>query len=127
MTLIGFAGYMKSLGATYALNLDGGGSTTMWVDGKGVVNDPSDSSGERYVTNAILVLPGADAKEPAPLAPLFLDPSALAAAAQASSLEATDPASTGGLMDAIANGDLGGPTSLPPTLQRLAATFRASN
>jgi hypothetical protein len=127
MTLIGFADYLKSLGATYALNLDGGGSTTMWVDGEGVVNDPSDSSGERYVTNAVLVLPGADTSEPTPLAASFYDPGAAAAAAQASSLEDADPGSTGGLMDAIANGDLGGSSDLPPELRQLAATFAASH
>lgn len=32
------ASYMEILGAEYALNLDGGGSTTMWIDGHGVVN-----------------------------------------------------------------------------------------
>ena len=127
MTLIGFADYLKSLGATYALNLDGGGSTTMWVDGEGVVNDPSDSSGERYVTNAVLVLPGSDSTEPTPMAATVFDPNAAAAAAKASSLEDGDPGSTGGLMDAIANGDLGGPTSLPPGLAQLAAAFAASH
>ncbi|MEN8249944.1 MAG: phosphodiester glycosidase family protein [Bacteroidota bacterium] len=38
-----------------AINLDGGGSTTMWLKDKGVVNFPSDKSGERKVANAILV------------------------------------------------------------------------
>jgi hypothetical protein len=127
MTLIGFADEMKSLGAVYAVNLDGGGSTTMWVKGQGVVNKPSDSSGERYVTNAVLILPGADATEPAPLHAEFFDPAALAAAGQASLLENVDPASTGGLMDAIANGDVGDATQLPPALQQLAASFRASH
>jgi hypothetical protein len=127
MTLIGFADEMKSLGATYAVNLDGGGSTTMWVAGDGVVNRPSDSSGERYVTNAVMVLPGADATEPTPvLGPLVADPSVLAAADHASSLEDADPGSTGGLMDAIASGDLGGGTDLPPALRQLAASFRAT-
>jgi exopolysaccharide biosynthesis protein len=39
-----------------ALNLDGGGSTTMAVDGQ-VVNEPSDATGERPVGDALLVLP----------------------------------------------------------------------
>jgi exopolysaccharide biosynthesis protein len=39
-----------------ALNLDGGGSTTMWVDGK-IVNHPSDPEGPRAVSDAILVVP----------------------------------------------------------------------
>jgi exopolysaccharide biosynthesis protein len=48
--------YLLSLGATDAMNLDGGGSTTMFVDGK-VVNHPSDKEGERKVSDAILVTP----------------------------------------------------------------------
>lgn len=45
-----------SLGMVEAINLDGGGSTTMAVGGK-VVNSSSDASGERPVGDAILVLP----------------------------------------------------------------------
>ena len=45
---------MLELGATDAMNLDGGGSTTMFVGGK-VVNHPSDKEGERKVSDAILV------------------------------------------------------------------------
>ena len=37
-----------------ALNLDGGGSTTMVVQGK-IVNRPSDAGGPRAVSDAILV------------------------------------------------------------------------
>lgn len=48
------AEYLLSLGATDAMNLDGGGSTTMFVDGK-VVNHPSDKEGERKVSDALLV------------------------------------------------------------------------
>ncbi|HEU5469218.1 MAG TPA: phosphodiester glycosidase family protein [Actinophytocola sp.] len=39
-----------------AVNLDGGGSTTMVARGQ-VVNRPSDATGERPVGDAILVLP----------------------------------------------------------------------
>jgi hypothetical protein len=39
------------LGADDATNLDGGGSTTMWLEGAGVVNYPSDATGERTVAN----------------------------------------------------------------------------
>ena len=60
---------MKSLGAVNAVNLDGGGSATMWIKGLGVVNHPTDSTGERPVSNALVVLPGADLREPAPLRP----------------------------------------------------------
>lgn len=52
---------MQELGAVQALNLDGGGSSVMWVDGD-VVNKPSDGQ-QRRVTNAVLVLPGPDPGE----------------------------------------------------------------
>jgi exopolysaccharide biosynthesis protein len=54
ISLFDLADYMLTLGATNAMNLDGGGSTTMYLDGK-VVNDPSDPTGERKVSDAILV------------------------------------------------------------------------
>jgi Phosphodiester glycosidase len=57
MTLVRFAEEMQTLGATNALNLDGGGSSTLWIDGMGVVNVPSDTSGERLVTSALVVMP----------------------------------------------------------------------
>jgi hypothetical protein len=44
----------RRVGLRYALNLDGGGSTTMVVRGH-VVNHPSDESGPRKVSDAILV------------------------------------------------------------------------
>lgn len=45
---------LKSLGAHWAVNMDGGGSSTMWVSGKGVVNYPSDGS-SRVVANHLAV------------------------------------------------------------------------
>lgn len=55
---------MLWLGCTDAINLDGGGSTTMYVNGKphdGIVNYPSDNhrhdhEGQRPVSNAIILL-----------------------------------------------------------------------
>ncbi|MCQ6272904.1 phosphodiester glycosidase family protein [Pseudarthrobacter sp. R1] len=47
----------RSLGMVNAINLDGGGSTTM-VQGGQVVNSPSDATGERPIGDALLVLPG---------------------------------------------------------------------
>lgn len=55
-TLEEAARFMKSLGAVQALNLDGGGSTTMTVHGR-VVNDPSDATGERAVGDTVQILP----------------------------------------------------------------------
>jgi exopolysaccharide biosynthesis protein len=46
----------RALGMREALNLDGGGSTTMVARGQ-VVNSPSDATGERPVGDALLVLP----------------------------------------------------------------------
>ncbi len=46
----------RALGMRDALNLDGGGSTTMVVDGQ-VINVPSDATGERPVGDALLILP----------------------------------------------------------------------
>jgi hypothetical protein len=54
MSLVEFASLMQSLGVAQGLNLDGGGSTTLVINGR-VVNHPSDSSGERRVGNALLV------------------------------------------------------------------------
>jgi hypothetical protein len=61
ITLVEFARVMRDLGAVSALNLDGGGSSVMVVDGE-VVNRPSDGR-ERTLSNAIVILPGADPEE----------------------------------------------------------------
>jgi exopolysaccharide biosynthesis protein len=50
------AAYLLELGAVDAMNLDGGGSTTMFLDGK-VVNRPSDPAGERKVSDVLVVTP----------------------------------------------------------------------
>ncbi|WP_018478705.1 phosphodiester glycosidase family protein [Pontibacter roseus] len=64
MTNAELAQLMLTLGCTEALNLDGGGSTTLWIDGRGtngIVNFPSDNKaydheGERAVANSVLIL-----------------------------------------------------------------------
>jgi exopolysaccharide biosynthesis protein len=64
MTIRELAEFLKQLGAVRALNLDGGGSTTMWIDTTsrtGVVNYPSDNlefdhAGERPISNALLII-----------------------------------------------------------------------
>ncbi|MES4902950.1 MULTISPECIES: phosphodiester glycosidase family protein [unclassified Streptomyces] len=55
-TLAEGAEFMRSLGAEQALNLDGGGSSTMTVAGE-LVNAPSDVAGERPVGDTVQVLP----------------------------------------------------------------------
>ncbi len=54
MNLNELAEFLLEIGATDAMNLDGGGSTTMFLDGK-TMNKPSDKEGERSVSDAILV------------------------------------------------------------------------
>jgi exopolysaccharide biosynthesis protein len=54
MTLGEEARFMRSLGAVDAMNLDGGGSTTMAIRGR-LVNSPSDSTGERPVGDVLEV------------------------------------------------------------------------
>lgn len=56
MSLQELAEFLLELGAVDAINLDGGGSTTMVLGGK-VINQPSDKEGERKVGDAILVFP----------------------------------------------------------------------
>ncbi|HUQ06925.1 MAG TPA: phosphodiester glycosidase family protein [Kofleriaceae bacterium] len=62
MTCDEMIGQFQGLGATDAVNLDGGGSSTMWLAGAGVVNFPSDGS-PRVVGNhlAIRATGGGDA------------------------------------------------------------------
>ena len=63
VTILEFAKIFKALKCTSALNFDGGGSTTMWINGapdNGVISHPTDNKtfdheGERKVANAILL------------------------------------------------------------------------
>jgi hypothetical protein len=54
MTCTELGKLMKDLGAHDAMNLDGGGSTAMYVQGAGVVNVPSDGT-ERIVANHLAI------------------------------------------------------------------------
>lgn len=56
MTLMEFAMELRRIGAVEAMNLDGGGSTTLVVGGQ-VVNLPADEMGERPVGDALTVMP----------------------------------------------------------------------
>ncbi len=59
-----FTKIMRWIGAEDAINMDGGGSTTLYVEGEngtGIVNHPSDNKkfdreGERHVVNALLFI-----------------------------------------------------------------------
>lgn len=53
MKLQELAEYLQRLGCMHAINLDGGGSTAMYLNGR-IVNKPSDGS-ERRISNGILV------------------------------------------------------------------------
>jgi len=53
MKLDELSGYLKTLGARHAINLDGGGSSSMIVRGR-TVNSPSDGC-ERRISNGILI------------------------------------------------------------------------
>lgn len=63
MSLFELTKIMRWLGCSSAINLDGGGSTALWVNGygeNGVVNHPSDNKkwdheGERKVANVIFI------------------------------------------------------------------------
>ncbi|MEV4176526.1 phosphodiester glycosidase family protein [Nonomuraea sp. NPDC049709] len=48
---------MKLLGAREAMNLDGGGSSVMVTSAAGIVNRPSDATGQRSLGNVFLVRP----------------------------------------------------------------------
>ncbi|MEX2292065.1 MAG: phosphodiester glycosidase family protein [Mycobacteriales bacterium] len=128
MTLRELADFMLSLGARDAINLDGGGSSELFLNGL-VANRPSDG-GERSVSSALVVLPGADAGQsdltaPRPLASSnarTAPPAEEEPAAGADRLlgpAVTDPASTGGLADALRRSGV----PLPAELRQAADAF----
>ncbi|MGN0189559.1 MAG: phosphodiester glycosidase family protein, partial [Candidatus Cryptobacteroides sp.] len=60
MTIGQTAELCRMLGLKDAINLDGGGSSTMWIKDRGVVSHPYDNKkfdheGERVVPNVILI------------------------------------------------------------------------
>ena len=74
MTLKALGDEMLKYGAYYAINIDGGGGTSMWLNDKGpwcisdtnggcLVDKPSDGH-ERATLTAMLVLQGRDVNEP---------------------------------------------------------------
>ena len=123
MTLVELAREMRRLGARGAINLDGGGSSTMVVKGR-IRNRPSDGS-ERAVSSAVLVLRERDRGDPSP-AEAEVVPAG--EAEEAGSAAALDPASTGGLLDALERGALGGkPFRLPAEFRKILEGYRKAN
>jgi hypothetical protein len=139
MTPTQFAELFRFLGATWALNLDGGGSTTMVVRGR-IVNNVSDPY-ERPVGSAILVLQGPDPGEAEPVPQPAPSPSdgllgplegeALGdiprTLQRSVCLAGDDPASTGGMLDALAKGDLGPRNHIPRSLMPALREYRAQS
>ena len=118
MSLVEEAGLMRHLGAANAMNVDGGGSTTMVVKGR-VVNVPSDGT-DRAVSCAVLIvrrnLPSVPTPEGSARAATGASPSAW-------ELAERDPGSTGGLIDALARA--AGARSLPPALRVILRRYAA--
>ncbi|MGH2692891.1 MAG: phosphodiester glycosidase family protein, partial [Actinomycetota bacterium] len=125
VTMVELAQIMRSLHSTFALNLDGGGSSTMVVRGD-VMNKPSDGN-ERKVSSAVLVLNGPDANESVGAAqgraPALETGGASGTDARAALL---DPGSTGGLLEAMAAGSFGPRQRLPSELRRALRVFESA-
>ena len=108
MSLRELASLFVRLGASDALNLDGGGSTSMVIN-RELQNVPSDGI-ERPVTNAIVLVPAtrptASLRSSSPL-----PPEPLPAARQDAALDAAadDPGSSGGFADYVRGGGLAVP------------------
>jgi hypothetical protein len=138
MTLQELADLMQSLGAVNAINLDGGGSSTMWVNGM-LANRPSDGS-QRGVGNALVVVPGgapgpqvlrqaAPSPSPSPTAartrvqrlpaPALVSPVLGGEPVPGWAAAAADPGSIGGLSAALAEQGV----ALPPDLQRARTVY----
>jgi hypothetical protein len=113
MSLLRFADLFQDLGATWALNLDGGGSTTFVVQGD-IKNRPSDGS-ERAVSSALVLLPGADPGE------LATNDNPAPSLRSVWKRTANDPGSTGGLASWLESEG----RELSPALERAAHAFRS--
>ena len=64
MTLDELSAYLRKLGCNEAMNLDGGGSATLWCTGK-VRNSPCDGQ-ERAIANSLIVVRRKDSKQQKP-------------------------------------------------------------
>lgn len=127
ISMIGFAKLMRSLGAEWALNLDGGGSTTMVVRGK-VANRPSDGYPRAVGSSLMLVRKGAGTRTAGHDASAPSDDETLADIGQAIDARVSiavaeqDPASIGGLTSWLeSQGKM-----MPPGLRGVASRFDAA-
>jgi hypothetical protein len=121
MTLRGFARFFQQEGADWALNLDGGGSTTFVVNGD-IKNRPSDGP-ERSVSSALVLLPSSDPGEQVPVRralplgrPRPVGDNDWAEVVQ-------DPGSTGGLASFLSQEGV----PLGPTMRRAAHKFETTD
>ena len=124
VTLAKMGQIMRGLGARFALNLDGGGSSTMVVKGK-IRNVPSEGK-QRRVSSAVLVLVGPDRGEAVAARAADTSPAPAGVSRAAGRRALLDPGSTGGFLEALAEGTFGPPVRLPPDLRRGLERFRAS-
>ena len=60
MSLLELQEFLLYQNCKNAINLDGGGSTTLWRAGEGILNTPSDRRGERKVANVLLLRKGSE-------------------------------------------------------------------
>jgi hypothetical protein len=112
ITPVGLARLLRRYGAKWALNLDGGGSTTMVVRGK-IINRPSDGR-ERAVSSALVVVPrGTSTKT------TVGSSASTNAVSKTWKRIAADPASTGGLAYSMEKKK----ERLSPGLERAAREF----
>lgn len=120
MSLRRFARFFKGEGANWALNLDGGGSTTFVLRGD-IKNRPSDGS-ERSVSSALVLLPNSDPGERAPVSRVSRAAELKPAGGNNWSKAVRDAGSTGGLASYLTEEGY----RLGPTLRRAAKTFEAT-
>ena len=56
MTLVQLSQLMRDLGALDAINLDGGGSSTLWLQGRAVMARPANEPAERALANIVSIV-----------------------------------------------------------------------
>ncbi|MBL1083788.1 phosphodiester glycosidase family protein [Streptomyces actinomycinicus] len=120
LSLLEAAELMRTLGARQAVNLDGGGSTTMAVKGR-LVNTPSDGS-ERPIGDALLLIAGEQAASngtrPAP-------PSPPAPSTPPVSAAPSTPPAAGSVSTAPSTPPAAGPVSAAPSMPPAAGPVPA--